>query len=63
MYMHVRKVRLKHGLMCVGQVETDETENWNGKRKAETEKRKSGNGRHIAHAINRICACSNNNTR
>ena len=42
-------------------METDETES--GKRKAETEKLKSGNVRHIAHAINRICVCSNNNTR
>ena len=26
-------------------METDEAENWNGKRKAETEKLKTGNGR------------------
>ena len=34
--------------MLLGQVETDETENWNGKLKAETEKLKTGNGRQIA---------------
>ena len=45
----------------MGQVETDETENWNGKRKAATEKLKTGNGRQIMHAINCICAYSNDN--
>ena len=44
------------------QVETGETGNWNGNRKAVHEKLKTGNGRQVAQAINCICACSNDNT-
>ena len=50
----------------MGQVETDETENWNEKlkagtekQKAETEKLKTGNGRQTA--CTNIRACSNDN--
>ena len=38
-------VALEYWISKKGQVKTDETENWNGKLKAETEKLKIGNGR------------------
>ena len=35
---------------------------WKRKTGTESGKLKTGNGRQIAHAVNRICACSNDNT-